>query len=108
MPGWTQAEPNNPMGWYYMAQTLGAEMNQPQNALPTFQRAASLKSPWPEVWNALGHVYAQLERYNESADAFRKATEQNPRRMSYWTNLAGAYSDSNKWDAARKVLMDGQ
>src|SRR5579863_3280781 len=68
--GWTQAEPNDPMGWYYMAQTLGAEMNQPQNALPAFQRAASLKSPWPEIWNAQGIVYAQLGRYDESITAF--------------------------------------
>jgi tetratricopeptide (TPR) repeat protein len=105
---WTQAEPKNPLAWYYLGETYGIGLKQPKTALAAFRQAAGLRASWPEAWDALGHVYAQLVRYQDSASAFRHAAQQNPKKLSYWNNLAAAYADENQRDLAEKTLEDGQ
>src|ERR1035437_9110182 len=40
---WTQTEPNAPMAWFYLGNTYGQALNQPQHALPAFERAVALQ-----------------------------------------------------------------
>jgi tetratricopeptide (TPR) repeat protein len=106
--GWTRANPQDPMAWYYLGNTYGIGLNRPASALPAFQTAAKLRPQWPEVWDALGHVYAQLGRYSESAAAYARAASQRPSRIQYWYNLASAYSDAKQWELARQALLNGR
>jgi tetratricopeptide (TPR) repeat protein len=78
---WTQARPGDPDAWYDLGTSYGIGLNQPQNALPAFQRAAQLRTQWPQVCNAQGVVLAQLKRYREAAESFVHATEQAPNRL---------------------------
>ena len=105
---WTQAGAGNPLPWYYLGDAYGIGLNQPEKAVPNFKKATELKSPWPQAWNALGQVLAGVGKYDESAQAFRQATAQNPGRMRYWNNLAAAYSDGNKNELAHRALLQGE
>ena len=104
---WTQAEPSSSTAWFYLGNTYGT-LNQPQNALPVFQKASQLKAPWPAVWNALGCVHAQLKQFGEATEAFRHATEQNSKKMTYWNNLAAAYTETGDFGLAQKALDAGR
>jgi tetratricopeptide (TPR) repeat protein len=105
--GWAQAEPTNPLAWYYMGSTYGVGLRQPEAAVAAFHRAAALKSSWPELWNALGSEYMKMKRYKEASDSFRVATQQNPQKMNYWCNLAAAYTRHNRWPSALRAVQDG-
>jgi tetratricopeptide (TPR) repeat protein len=105
---WTRENPQDPLAWYYLGNAYGIGLSRPQNALPAFEQAARLKPQWPELWTALGHVHAQLGQYRDSADAFARAAQQNPRRMIYWFNLAAAYTDEGQWALAKQALDNGE
>jgi tetratricopeptide (TPR) repeat protein len=105
---WTRAEPDNPMGWYYLGNTYGMGLGRPDQALPAFQRAVALRPKWPEAWDALGFVNVQLQRYDDAVKAFARAVEQAPTRPNYWNSLAAAYSYANRFALAVKTLEDEQ
>lgn len=104
---WTQAEPSSSTAWFYLGNTYGT-LDQPQNALPAFQKASQLKSPWPEAWNALGCIYAQLKQFSQAVEAFRHATEQNSKKITYWNNLAAAYTETGDFGLAQNALDEGK
>ena len=105
---WTRAQAKDPMGWFFLGNTYGVGFKDPAQALPAFQTALSLKSKWPEAWNALGHVFADLQRNDEAAQAFVHAVEQAPTQASYWNNLAAAYSYANRISKAVDALESEQ
>jgi tetratricopeptide (TPR) repeat protein len=105
---WTQAEPDNPSGWFYLGKTYAAVLNQPQDAVRPLQRAVALKPAWSEAWNVLGQTYLNLGRNKEAIEATRRAADQSPWDMGYWNRLAVVYSDVNKPGAAVKSLDDGE
>ena len=93
---WTHAKPNDEMGWYYLGNTYGIGLKNPAPAVTAFQRAVSIKSNWPQAWNALGHVLIDVHRTDEAANAFATAAKQAPQNAGYWNSLAAAYSYSNR------------
>jgi tetratricopeptide (TPR) repeat protein len=106
---WTQAQPNEPLAWYYLANAYGLdELNQPQNAIQPYQKASQLKSPWPEVWNDLGSTYMPIKQYSEAAAAFKGAADQSPKRMQYWNNFAAAQTELGNFGLAQKALYGGK
>jgi len=106
---WTKAQPSDPLAWYYLGNVYGpTALNQPQNSVQPYLHAAQLKSPWPEVWNDIGSAYYLNKQYKDSADAFTKATEQNPKRIQYWNNLAAAQSEAGNFGLSQKALDEGK
>jgi tetratricopeptide (TPR) repeat protein len=106
---WTRAQPNEPLAWYYLGNVYSPmALNQPQNSIQPYQHAEQLKSPWPEVWNDIGSAYYLNKQYKESADAFTKATEQNPKRIQYWNNLAAAQTEAGNFGLSQKTLDEGK
>lgn len=105
---WTKTQPKDPMGWFYLGNTYGIGLKDPGQALPAFEHAVSLKSAWPEAWNALGHVLVQLQRNDDAADAFSHAVTLAPKRTNYWNSLAAAYSYDNRISKAVDALEGEQ
>jgi len=105
---WTQAEPDNPTGWFYLGKIHAAVFKRPKDAVAPLQRAVALKPDWSEAWNVLGQAYLDLGRRKEAIDATRRAAEQSPRDMGYWNRLAVVYLSANKPGAAIKALDEGQ
>jgi len=89
---WTQADPNDPMGWYYLGQTYGIGFNQPAEAAKYFRRAVSLKPQWPEAWHALAFTCNQSKQYKNAVVAAKRAIEEAPDKPNYRNTLAVAYS----------------
>ena len=106
--GWSRANPNEPMAWYYMGQTYGFGLNRPADAANAFQRAVSLKSQWPEAWWALAYTDVQLKRYPDALQAVSTAVQQAPDRLNYRNGLAAVYSELNRWDDVVRTLEDEQ
>ena len=105
---WTGAKPRDEMGWFYLASTYGMGLKNHAQAVPAFQRAVSLKSNWPEAWNALGFELVALNRNDEAVNAFTNATQQAPNKANYWNSLAAAYSYSNRISKAIDALEHEQ
>lgn len=101
---WTRAEPNTPMAWYYLGSTLDRQFKQPAQAAPALEKAVALQRVWPQAWNALGFVYVELKRPDDSAKAFSNAAHQAPDNPRYWGNLAAALSFQNKLSATLDAL----
>ena len=93
---WTRDEPKTPMAWFYLGATLDRQFKQPAQAAPALEKAVAMQRAWPQAWNALGFVYVELKRYDESATAFSNAARQAPENPRYWGNLAAALSFQNK------------
>ncbi len=93
---WTRAEPKTPMAWFYLGATLDRQFKQPEQAAPALEKAVAMQRVWPQAWNALGFVYVELKRFDESAKAFSNAAQQAPENPHYWGNLAAALSFQNK------------
>lgn len=106
--GWSRANPNEPMSWYYMGQTYGYGLDRPADAANAFQRAVSLKSQWPEAWWALAYTDVQLKRYTDALHAVSAAVQQAPDRINYRNGLAAVYSELNRWDDVVHTLEDEQ
>ncbi len=106
--GWTRAEPNTPMAWFYLGATLDRQFKQPEQALPALEKAVAMQRVWPQAWNALGFVYVELKRPDDAAKAFSNAAQQAPGNPHYWGNLAAALSFQNKLSATLDALENQQ
>ena len=105
---WTEAEPNNPIAWKYLAQTYGIGLKQQEHAERAFRRALQLKPDWAEVWHALGIVQTQLKEYSQAVESLHRAVELSPENANYWNNLSAALSYTDNWNAAREALRTEQ
>ena len=104
---WTNAEPTDAMGWFYLSNTYGIGLARPDQVLPSFQHAVALRSNRPEAWNALGILNFQLKKYDD-AKAFSHVVEQAPTRANHRDSLAAAYSFAGRSSMAVKTLEDEQ
>jgi tetratricopeptide (TPR) repeat protein len=103
---WTQADPNDPMAWYYLGQTYGIGFNQPANAANAFRRAVSLKPQWPEAWHALAFTCDQSKQYKDAVAAARRAIAETPDKPNYWNTLAATYSHMEDWNDELQTLHE--
>jgi tetratricopeptide (TPR) repeat protein len=105
---WTHDEPNTPMAWFYLGATLDRQFKKPEQAAPALEKAVGLQRVWPQAWNALGFVYVELKRSDDSVKAFSTAAQQAPENPHYWGNLAAALSYQNKLGATLDALENQQ
>jgi tetratricopeptide (TPR) repeat protein len=106
---WSRSEPNNPDAWYGIALAYGSKiyklgLQQPNNAVPAYQRALALRPSWPEAWYALGMLDQEVGDFDASLSDLNHAIEQAPDRMNYRISLAGTYSHQRKPDLAKQQL----
>jgi tetratricopeptide (TPR) repeat protein len=69
-------------------------------AIKQFQLAAERK-PLPAVYNRLGETYMLVKKYDESVDAYKKATELKGDEADYFTGLGQAATLAGKFDLAK-------
>lgn len=105
--GWTRAQPNEPLAWYYLGQTYG-QLNQPAAAAGAIQHAVSLRPVWPEAWHALAFTLVQSGQYAQAVPAAKKAVEQASDHPNYWNTLAVAYSEMADWNDELQALTQQQ
>jgi tetratricopeptide (TPR) repeat protein len=106
--GWSRANRNDSMPWYYRGQTLGYGLNEPAQAVTAFRRALSMRQQWPEAWHALAFTSVQARQYDEAVKAVGQAIAQDPNRPNYYNTLAVAYSFEKAWDNVIQTLRDEQ
>lgn len=51
----------------------------------------------PQVHNALGYCYLNMEKVAESVTEFQKAVELQPGYVTAWNNLGDAYERTKSW-----------
>src|SRR5262249_34742898 len=106
-----QAEPNNGDAWLVIGRAYGSKyyhigLEQPQNAVPAFQRLVQVKPQWPDGWNALGTVEQEVGQWKESAIAFERATQLAPERPHYWDMLVGSYMHTHQFPQAASAAAN--
>lgn len=63
--------------------------------------AAGAKDPdHKNVWNALGHVYNEMQDYTDAVPALQKAISKNPYDDFAYNNLGNAYQGLGRYDEA--------
>ena len=101
---WTKAEPTNPVAWYYLGNNYATGLQQPEAAIPAFQKTVQLDPNRHGAWGALGAQFVKVKRFDDAVNALKRATELEPRKSSYWNNLAVAYREMNQINLALAAL----
>jgi cytochrome c-type biogenesis protein CcmH/NrfG len=70
--------PNDPEGWTQLG-NLYFDTDQPDKAIPAYQKALALKPDTPDVWTDLGVMFRATGRFQEALGAFDKAIAQDPK-----------------------------
>jgi len=73
-------------------------------ALHIFQRAVAANDHQPDAWRGLGSVLWSLRRFEEASSAFRRSIALDCWNPMHWHNLGLTYRDSDKPDAAIRML----
>ncbi len=76
-----------------------------QEALQTAKRSEQLESRNPEVWDAIGVVYGQLNEYAEAVRVFRRLRELRPDSARNLFNLAGMLNFCHETEEAEAVHL---
>jgi tetratricopeptide (TPR) repeat protein len=71
-------------------------------AIGMFRQAISLKSDLADAYAGMGMAYSALKQNNEAMDAFRQATDLNPKDFFSGMALADLYIEMGNKDAAMK------
>lgn len=101
---WTKAEPNNPIAWYYLGNNYATGLRHPEAAIPAFQQVVRLDPNRHSARGALGAQLVKVKRFEDAVNALKRATELDPRKPSYWNNLAVAYGKTNQINLALAAL----
>lgn len=123
---WIAGSIDDDAGYVAVAPLTGPQpfWAQPLDKLPFFMQAASLEvdqrwtellaltDRWigsdhsdPESWFMRGNSYAQLDRTDRAAEAFRQAVELDPRYGRAWLDLGKAYLKLGATDDVRRVAL---
>ncbi len=76
-----------------------------QEALQTAKQSEQLESRNPEVWDAIGVVYGELNEYAEAVKAFRRVRELRPDSARNLFNLAGMLDFCHETEEAEAVHL---
>lgn len=103
-------------GHYGALMCLGAAqhaLGEPKKALKSFEKAAKIQPDNPGVYNSIGGIYAEAEKYAEATKWFEKAIKLKPDFALAWNNYAVAlrycerFKDSLKaYDMAIQINPD--
>ncbi len=97
--------PNNFEVNYYLGRIYGRYLNQLNKSINYFHKASLVDSQNISVYKDLGVAYGMSGKYNESAQAFKKAVELDPVDPVLVLNLAMTYANLNQITNAL-VLLD--
>lgn len=76
-----------------------------EKAVVSIQKALGLKSTnWPEAYNNLGLAYANVNKWDEAANAYRKAIDMVPKYAGAYYNLGRAYVKLGQFDQAKQIV----
>ncbi|MCY4212096.1 MAG: sulfotransferase [Gammaproteobacteria bacterium] len=76
-----------------------------REALETAKRSEELESRNPEVWDAIGVVYGELNEYAQAVRAFRRVRELRPDSVRNLFNLAGMLNFCHQTEEAEAVHL---
>src|SRR5262245_1302888 len=62
---WTKAEPNNPVAWYYLGNNYATGLQQPEAAIPAFEKVVQLDPNRHGAWQTLGVQFMKVKRYED-------------------------------------------
>ncbi len=87
--------------------SLAMLREQPENALPHFQRAAALNPAQENIWFSIGMVQRILKRFAEAEVTFKHAIEVEPQDFRVYAELAAIYMNQRQFTQARETLEQG-
>jgi superkiller protein 3 len=70
------------------------------DALIAFQKARDYYPNDAKIYNGLGLIYLQQQKYRETIAAFQKALELDPNFLEAYNNLGTVYAQIGDWDEA--------
>ncbi len=76
------------------------EMGQADEAVEMFRRALSLRDDFVDVHYELGLLFAQRNQFDLAVEAFEKASDGDPRNISFRANIALALQNIGMLDRA--------
>ena len=82
--------------------------NRPDEAIPLYRKALSLRPSWAEGWWYLGTLLYDQDKYADAATAFRKATTLSPKVGTVWVMLGLCEYKLGREDAALKHIQQGR
>ena len=91
-------------GLYYWDRQYDRALEAVRNALALAERMDNRRlAAW--CWNNLGNVYADLGRYDEAVEAYKKAVELDPDDAYPWNGLGEVYRHLGRYDEAIKAYQ---
>lgn len=105
---WSNAARVRPAYWapHYNRGLALLDMNKPADALAALERAASLKSDEPNVFDALGRAHSALGDREKAIISFERALELNPRMIESLNNLGTVYFDLSEYAQAERYFKE--
>jgi cytochrome c-type biogenesis protein CcmH/NrfG len=102
--------PNDPEAWTSLG-NLYFDTEQPDKAIPAYQKALALKPDAPDVWTDLGVMYRTAGKFQDAVGAFDKAIALDPKHeiarfnkgIVYLHDLRDRDKAAQAWDELLKV-----
>ncbi len=80
-----------------------SDLGDNEGSIRTLQTALKLNKDWPIALNEMGATYFKMQKYDEAADHFKKATEVDKQYMRGFSNLAKAEFKRGRVKEAKKA-----
>ncbi len=97
--------PGNPRAYLGIGvETL--EAGNPQNAIPWFRKALSLKDAYADGHFNLGIALAQAGLHHEAIPEFLRTVQLNPARSDAWINAARSHTKLGNFDLTAKAIRE--
>ncbi len=102
-----EKSPNNPRAYT----RLGVQLNQPQNAIPLFEKAIELNPEMAEAHYHLGRAWIQAGQPQEAIDPLQEALHLREDYIEAWNNLGVALIQMGEYEESiphleKAILLD--
>jgi TPR repeat protein len=104
---WTRAEPQSPMAWFYLGNTILNGLNRPADSIAPLRQTTVLKPDWAEAWFFRGKAEMLAGHYADAGTSLETAIDLFPDNTNYYLTLVDLYErgiKANQPDAAAPVL----
>ncbi|MEL6253344.1 MAG: tetratricopeptide repeat protein [Bacteroidota bacterium] len=111
-PLWINAQDRNPTIRSFRAEKLYLEgLQQFKNrqfydAIDTFDKVVELNDKHPNVYEARGDAYYQLEKFEQALSDYEEAIDLDPDNANLWNNAGVAAGDMNMFRAAANYFFE--
>ena len=69
--------------------------------------ATKIDPKFVSAYNQMGFVFFEADKKNESAEAFKKAIQENPNYISAYLNLGNAYGNTGRYEESIASYKEG-